>query len=130
MKMLLTKVCLGVINTDRERLRIKKAFRNEPETRRRLTLLMDAIDAGQWKKARRMLDSKWWHGRDRKRECPRLEFVGRLDLTNPNKLGHLASGFENWVGYAHLVYVMSCRQEAGDSQYTVTPIVESGDNAK
>lgn len=127
MKMLLTKVCQGVVDTDRERLRIKKAFRNDPETRLHLTRLMDAIEAGQWKKAQRMLDGKWWSGRDRKCECPRLEFVGMLDLANPKKPGHPASGFDNWAGYAHLVYVMSRRQEVGGNRYTVTPIAEGKD---
>lgn len=41
MKLLLTKTCQGVIDTDCERERIKKAFRNDPETRRRLTLLVE-----------------------------------------------------------------------------------------
>ena len=126
MKMLITKVCQGIIDTDQERRRISKAFRNDPETRQHLTLLMDAIEAGDWKKAQKTLDSKWWEGRDKKQECPRQEFIGLLNVANPKKPGHPASGFDHWSNYAHLVYVMSHNQKMGGNRYTATPVVGSG----
>lgn len=50
MKFLVTKTCQGVMDTENERHRINEAFKNEPEIRKRLLLLMDAIEARQWKK--------------------------------------------------------------------------------
>jgi len=78
MKITIEKRAQEVIDTARERARINKAFRNDPETKEKLNLLMDAVEAGKWKEAMAMLESKWWQGDDKKQECPRLEFVGML----------------------------------------------------
>ena len=59
MRMMVTKVCQGVLDTAHERQRIRKAFRDDPGTRRHLDLLMDAVEAGDWGKANRMLEGKW-----------------------------------------------------------------------
>ena len=119
-----TKICQGVFSTDHERQRIRKAFRRDPETRRHLMALMDAIEAGQWKKAQRMLDGKWWSGRDKKSECPRAEFIGMLNLQNPENLGHPASGFDAWSDYATLVYTMSRKSEPGRTKFKIEEISE------
>jgi hypothetical protein len=113
MRFLITKTCQGIMDTESERQRIKKAFRNDPETRRRLTLLMDAIEAMDWEKANRMLSSKWWQGRDKKYECFRLEFVGMFELQNPKMPGHPAGGFEIRSGYRDLAYVMTHQKKVG-----------------
>jgi hypothetical protein len=107
------------MDTESERQRIKKAFRNDPETRRRLTLLMDAIEAMDWEKANRMLSDKWWQGRDEKCECSRLEFVGMADFRNPKMAGHSADGFDRWAEYGQLVYMMSHKQEKGGVKYSI-----------
>lgn len=120
MKLLLTKIAQGVIDTDRERRRIEKAFKKDPETRKRLNLLMDAIEAGHWKKADKMLSSRWWQGRDSKMECPRLEFVGMLDLQNPEMLGHPADGFNCWASYRDLVWQMTGKSEPGAAKCVVS----------
>lgn len=122
MRFLVTKTCQGVMDTKDERNRIKKAFRRDPETRRHLMLLMDAIDAMDWVKANRMLSSKWWQGRDKKCECPRLEFVGMLQLQNPKMLAYPADGFELRAGYSTLVYVMNEKKKKGGVDYKVEPI--------
>ena len=121
MRLLITKTFQGVLDTERERQRIKKAFRRDPETRRHLTLFMDAIEDGDWKKANRMLSSKWWQGRNKKMECPRLEFVGMLDLQNPKMPGHPADGFDHWSGYQDLAYVMTHQKKVG-GKYMVEKI--------
>ena len=120
MKLILTKVCQGVIDTEHERQRIKEAFKGESEIRRRLTLLMDAIEAQDWKKAREMLGNKWWNGRDRKRECPRVEFIGMLNMMNPKRRGHPANGFDVWASYGDLADRMARKPEKGGVKYTVT----------
>ena len=43
------------------------------------------------------LESKWWAGRDKKRECPRLEFVGML---------HADGDIDHWATYYQLVWSM------------------------
>ncbi len=124
MKLLVTKTCQGVVDTDKERKRIKKAFRNDPETRQQLTLLMDAIEAGEWEKADKMLEGQWWNGRDKRQECPRLEFVGMLDMANPEQPGHPAHGWDHWAGYIDLVYVMSRKRDPGETKYTISTLGE------
>ena len=121
MKFIVTKTCQGIMDTEIERQRIKKAFKDEPEIRKRLTFLMDAIEAGQWKKASRMLEGKWWGDYDDKRGCPRREFIGSPELRNPQWKGQLENGFDHWHGYASLVYRMS-HQVKGGVKYVVEKI--------
>lgn len=118
----ITKTCQGVLDTRNERIRIRYAFKRDPEVRRRLLALMDAIEAGQWKRADRMLRGKWWKGYDKKAECPRGEFVGMLNLANPDNPRFPASGFDGWAGYADLVWVMSQKREPGSSQFKVEKV--------
>lgn len=107
MKLLVTKTCVGVLDTDRERKRIAEAFKDDTETQKKLTELMDAIEALDWKKARNLLESKWWQGRDKEQECPRAEFLGMLNLKDPENPNHPARGFDTWAGYDELVFVMT-----------------------
>jgi hypothetical protein len=52
-------------------------------------------------------------------ECPRAEFIGMLNLADPSRPGHPASGFDHWASYYTLVGVMSMDREAGDFEVTV-----------
>ena len=123
MKFLLSKSCQGVFDTATERQRIKEAFKNDKETRKRLLALIDAVEAGQWGKAAKMLAGKWWQGRDKKEECHRLEFCGMLNLMVPGQ-SKLANGFDHWADYADLIYVMAKNRKPEDTQYTVTKVSE------
>lgn len=125
MKMRLTKVCVGLIDTSVERRRIKSAFRKDPETRRRLTLLMDAIEAENWKEARRLLAAKWWEGRDKRLECPRAEFIGLVQAANPHNPRVPASGFDVMGDYSDLICCLTRRREPGDITYTVEMLSDS-----
>lgn len=124
MRFLITRTCQGVMDTKYERLRIQKAFRGDRENRRRLMLLMDAIEAGKWEKANQMLESKWWRGRDKKLECPRTEFIGMLLLQNPTKGRLPAYGFDCWMGYSALIEVMSSKKPSGGIDYKVELLEE------
>lgn len=107
MKLLVTKTCVGVLDTDRERKRIASAFADQPEVQKKLTELMDAVEALDWKLAEKLLASKWWQGRDSKQECHRAEFLGMLNLQNPERPGWMADGFDTWSGYDQLVFALS-----------------------
>jgi len=124
MKFLIIKTCQGVFDTEIERQRIRVAFRRDKETRRSLLTLMDAIEAGQWKKAYRMLESKWWQGYDKKVHCPRLELVGGIALEVPGIPGQMSEVLPNWSGYDQLVYAMFHAQENGINKYTVEKVQE------
>lgn len=124
MKLLLTQTCQGVIDTDRERQRINKAFRNNPEIRLRLTLLLEAIEDGEWDKASEMLEDEWWQGSDEARECPRAEFIGMLHMTHPRCKEYPAIGFDLNVSYGDLVHLMTT-QLAGP-YCNVQPLSETG----
>jgi hypothetical protein len=102
----ITKTCVGTIDTSIERKRILKAFKNEPETRKELTKLMDAIESQNWKLAEKLLNSKWWQGQDEKRECSRYEFIGSLNVVDVIDHSIPASGFNIGSSYADLVFVM------------------------
>ncbi len=115
MKFLLTKTCQGVFDTATERKRIKEAFKKDPETREKLNELMDAIEAMDWKKAGRLLEGKWWNGRDKRLECHRGEFIGGLKLMDPKDQRNFAYGFDFSSQYSDLVLMMLTR---GD-QYKV-----------
>ena len=107
MKLLVTKTCKGILDTGRERKRITGAFNDRPATMKKLLELMDAIEAGNWPLARKLLESKWWQGRDEELECPRAEFVGLLDLKEIDKPGEPAWGFDTFGSYCELVYAMT-----------------------
>jgi hypothetical protein len=96
MKIKIRKTCTAVIDTAPERERIRKAFRDDPTTLAKLNRLMDAIESQNWKEADRQLRSKWWRGRDRQMECPRIEFVGAVFKTP-------VFGFDYHSSYADIV---------------------------
>jgi hypothetical protein len=123
MKFLLSKTCQGVFDTSRERQRINKAFKRDPEIKKHLLELMDAVEAGQWKKAAEMLDGEWWSGRDKKRECPRLEFCGMLHLMVPSQ-SKLTNGFDHWADYPDLILAMVQDRKLEGIEYTVTKVPE------
>ena len=125
MKLKITKVCEAILDTDIERQRISKAFRDNPETQQQLTILLDAIEEMNWEKAYQLLDSKWWNGRDKKLECPRLEFIGGLKLRCPD-CSKSAIGFENWLNYLDLVSLMYWKEETNKDgfQIKVEPFLE------
>ncbi|MFA5312752.1 MAG: hypothetical protein WC375_05435 [Methanomassiliicoccales archaeon] len=102
----ITKTCIGTIDTSIERKRILKAFKNDPETKEELTKLMDAIESQNWELAEKLLNSKWWQGQDEKRECPRYEFIGFLNVTNITDQSRPANGFSMDGSYADLVFAM------------------------
>lgn len=104
MQMTIRKVVNGVIDFDRERLRIKKAFRKDKSTRDHLNRLMDLIEAQKWQQAEKELQKKWWKGRDKRLECPRGEFIGVVDFIKNE-------GFDVWGNYADLVYAFVRRPE-------------------
>ena len=56
---------------------------------------MDLIESQQWKKAYKVLDSKWWNDYDEKDECARGEYIGLVE-----KRGGL------WFTYADLIIAM------------------------
>ena len=64
-----------------------------------------AIEAGEWKKAKKMLDGKWWSGYDNNAGCPREEFIGAL-WRDPFMVPPL---FSMDMSYADLVYALSYR---------------------
>jgi hypothetical protein len=101
MKLQIQKTCSGVIDTSKERKRIKEAFVDRPYTQKMLDKLMDAIEAQDWESAYKQLESKWWNGRDKEYECPRLEFVGILDFDIKTVFGLDVHG-----SYADLVWAM------------------------
>ena len=108
MRLLITKTFAGVVDTAKERARIREAFRGDPVTRKKLTELMDAVEALDWKRAERLLLSKWWQGRDRRQGCPRVEFIGLLDAqATENGPRVPAWGFDVMSSYINLVAWMN-----------------------
>jgi len=101
MKLTIRKTAEVIIDTSIERRRIKKAFRDDPETKDKLNHLMDLVEACDWKGANNELKSKWWKGRDKRQECPRLEFVGLI--------AHNSPFFDPMASYADLVWAMCHR---------------------
>ena len=68
-----------------------------------------------------MIDSDWWQGHDKEHECSRLEFIGLLELADPDNPGHPAHGFDHWASWIDLVYVMSSQEESkSKSDYQMT----------
>lgn len=106
MKFLITKTCIGVLDTDRERKRIASAFVDQPEVQKKLTELMDAVEALDWKLAEELLESKWWQGSDPEQECPRVKFIGMIKMKDPVS-GEPATGFDIWTTYDQLIWVLS-----------------------
>jgi len=99
MQLVIQKSFEFVVNTASERARIKKAFKNDKVTRSKLTLLMVLIETGCWQSAKEELEGKWWNGRDKRLECPRLEFIGLVNCNHPH--------IDPWISYRELVYAMA-----------------------
>ena len=95
MKLTIEKRFEFAVDTDKERKRIEKAFKKDLETKQKLNELMDLIEAEKWKEAWKELTGKWWQGRDKEQECPRLEFAGLL-IPSSNNIDH-------WMSYIDLV---------------------------
>ena len=121
MKFLVKKVCNGILDTNKERKRINTAFDDEPETKKHLLKLIETVEKMEWDKAREMIESKWWMGIDKKRECSRLEFIGALRLTDPDNPKHESIWFERMFDYMDLIHMMSVK-EIGGKVYFVEPI--------
>lgn len=85
--MVLRKTEILPFDTNMERKRIKKAFKDDPVTQKKLYELMDLVEKQDWQKAIKVLQSKWWMGRDKKYECSRYEFIGYL--TDNWEMGYL-----------------------------------------
>lgn len=102
MKITIRKTADIIIDTDRERKRINKAFRGKQykETRQKLHKLMDLVDECKWDKASKELNNKWWRGYDDHVHCPRLEFVGLIVDKEGNRF------FNFLTSYADLVFNM------------------------
>ena len=98
MKLVIQKSFEFVVNTAYERARIEKAFKKDNVTRGKLTLLMDLIEAGFWQGAKAELEGEWWNGRDKRLECPRLEFIGLVKCNHPH--------IDRWMSYRELVYAI------------------------
>jgi len=98
MKMTIQKCSEFTIDTGKERKRINKAFKRNKTIQKKLLKLMDLIEGEKWQAAEEFLDSKWWAGRDKEMECPRLEFVGLL-----NGEGDV----DHWDSYIQLVWKMN-----------------------
>ena len=97
----------GVFDTDLERQRIEAAFSKNPFVKKRLNELMDLIEAQDWRSAEKLLDSRWWNGHDEHKECPRVEFIGSMDIRDPKNHERLADGFDHChTSYEDLVYMM------------------------
>jgi len=97
MKIQIQKTVQTIIDTGFERKRIKKAFAKDKVTQKKLNKLMDLVEAQDWNKALKELQSKWWQGRDKECECPRYEFLGMLD---PDRNGGV---FNSWASYGDLI---------------------------
>lgn len=107
MKIHIKKISEGIIDTDRERRRIKNSFKDDAVAQRKLTELIDAVELMDWSLARKLLESKWWQGDDKELGCPRVEFLGNLgtmDIYNPDIP---ASGFDFWASYGDLIIAMT-----------------------
>ena len=100
MKMIIQKTACLEIDTDIEKARINKAFKSkkDEENREHLLKLMDLIEEQKWEEAVKELKEEWWDGRDEKRECPRLEFIGCVHHDSPF--------FDRWISYTDLVLTM------------------------
>lgn len=98
MKITIEKTAQLVIDTSKERKRIDQAWRGHKDgtIRKKLHKLMDLIEAGKWEAAVEELDSKWWCGYDNEAECPRHEFIGKVQA---NSLF-----FDNYMNYMDLVF--------------------------
>ena len=102
MKMTIEKTAQLTIDTQAERERIKKCFRNDKETRDHLNAFMDLVEACKWEEALKELDGDWWQGRDGRQECPRLEFIGMVCKRDKSP----SAFFDPWMTYIDLVVNM------------------------
>ena len=98
MKMTIEKAFTFTVDTAKERKRIKGGFTHNKAAQKKLLKLMDLVEAEKWEAAYEFLESKWWQGRDKEYECPRLEFLGMLD----------SAGLDDaWATYGDLIWRMS-----------------------
>ena len=122
MKLVIQKTFTATIDTSTERERIRKSFADDEQTQSKLNRLMDAIENQDWQGARKQLESKWWHGRDKKHECPRVEFIGHLfKYTEP-----LPDGFDFHASYMDLVY----RFNSHPDNYKVLNVIKDDEPKK
>jgi len=105
-KLHVVKTSEGIIDTEKERSRIEKAFEDDPEIKGKLNELMDAVEAMDWKLAKELLANKWWNGRDKQQECHRREFIGMIKIKDPVS-GEPAFGFDIWSNYDELIWAMT-----------------------
>lgn len=124
MQFKITKIHEGILDTNIERQRISKAFKDDPETHQQLTELLDAVEEMDWKKAYQLLSSEWWKGRDEKQECYRLEFIGFLKLKDLYRPNNFAIGFDHCGDYSDLILAMVEQEESG-YRVNVEPLKES-----
>lgn len=83
MKITIEKTAQATIDTSQERKRINKCFKKDEITRQKLHQLIDLVENEEWEKAVTELEGEWWQGRDEEYECPRLEFIGMLEVRSP-----------------------------------------------
>jgi len=100
-KIVIEKKAQATIDTGYERTRIRKCFgkKKDKETLFRLLQLMDAVESLNWQKAKKLIEGKWWRGRDKECECPRLEFIGTV--FNRDDVPEL---FSHHSSYIELIY--------------------------
>ena len=103
MKFIVRKTVTFAVDTASEHARIKRAFRSDPVTQKKLNEFMDLIEARNWEKALTELAGTWWQGRDDKMECPRMEFIGMIKHTSPY--------IDHWLTYADLAEDMYAHPE-------------------
>jgi len=97
MKITIQKTSIFTFNTQEERKRINECFKDKPLMHKKLLKLMDLIEAEKWVEASNELESKWWMGRDKEQECPRLEFIGMLEADGD---------IDTWTTYDNLIWNM------------------------
>ena len=73
------------IDTGAERERINFVFKDhkDPEVLKRLNLLLDFVEKGEWKQAWEEITSPWWQEDDKEDEYSRLEYIGFLKHDSP-----------------------------------------------
>jgi len=103
MKMVIQKSFAYEVDTGKERQRINRSFKRNKTIQKKLLKLMDLVEQQKWAEAEAELDSKWWCGRDKELECPRLEFIGMLHSESPEA--------DSWDTYIQLICRMNRHPE-------------------
>lgn len=100
-EMTIEKKAKVTIDLAKERKRINRAFasKKDEKTKQMLHKLMDLIEQEKWEEAKKEIEGKWWIGRDKKRECPRREFIGYLNCVDNDM-----EFFDSSASYENLVY--------------------------